>query len=992
MSFSASFISLTDLFVAYRKAKREAFDDTNCAHGLKFSNYERRLEENLRQLRRRLTASDADWSTDLEFLGRVTCIGKKVAPGRSDETEVSHFTISDPIRHWKRIHHTGKALAEFRPVIDATVEFQVVSALWIIKVGHLFEATLDSRYAVGNRLKRWRAPANSEPGVVGGLNLNSRYLFVPYYGAYGAWRERGLAAMKAELKLGNRIVAITMDLNKFYHRVDARFLLDPAFVDYSEVVLTRDQRSFNRQLVAAIETWNLEAHQKFDEGDVGVPVGLTASSLLANVLLREFDARIVEELTPAYYGRYVDDVFLVLRDGRKFESAKDVMSWLSGRLGSIASFDEVDNEAKLRIRFEYSGRSDLCFSGGKQKVFQLEGQSGLDLIDPIEEQIRKQRSEHRDLPDVPDRAAEMASRALLVTSDATLDADALRHADAVTLRRAGFALLLGAIEQHAAHVEGKAWDELRWKFFGLAQRHLLTPHGFFAYHRYLPRVLSLMVAARDFSKAAEFIEHVGRLIGVLKETCDVQDGQLEAACRTLAERLAEAILQAWTENRTEAFRLFSLLEKEVSGEAEYPNTRRAAGVRAERLFRADWARERYSLKWIESKEDDASPIEPPSGRSIRGVLALDAIETFRSAAGLPVPYWPALSFALRPISIAEITGYAPSLLSDYAHLREVVLGLRGAWMPPESRLRVGPPSDKGPTRITLPYPIEEPVRVAVTNFETTDAEWRAAVLGQPNHSLGRYRRINRLINQIIDQPHRPHYLVLPECSLPRRWTRTVAMKLAVNGISLIAGLEYRKSGNRLRNEALVSLLSDFAGYRTNVCFLQPKLAPAWHEKLQLAQIAGTELQPPRPSELTLPVYVHGDFCFGVLICSDLTTISNRNAMQGEIDCLFVPEWNPDIDTFASLMEASAQDLHAFMVQANNRQFGDSRIRAPFRQNYMRDVVRVRGGLHDYFVIGEVDYRSLRKFQNNASPALGATERFKPFPIGFKLSAFRRKRA
>ena len=30
-------ISLEQLYTAYRKAKKEAFQDTNCAHGLKFS-------------------------------------------------------------------------------------------------------------------------------------------------------------------------------------------------------------------------------------------------------------------------------------------------------------------------------------------------------------------------------------------------------------------------------------------------------------------------------------------------------------------------------------------------------------------------------------------------------------------------------------------------------------------------------------------------------------------------------------------------------------------------------------------------------------------------------------------------------------------------------------------------------------------------------------------------------------------------------------------
>jgi hypothetical protein len=52
---------------------------------------------------------------------------------------------------------------------------------------------------------------------------------------------------------------------------------------------------------------------------------------------------------------------------------------------------------------------------------------------------------------------------------------------------------------------------------------------------------------------------------------------------------------------------------------------------------------------------------------------------------------------------------------------------------------------------------------------------------------------------------------------------------------------------------MVSVLSDFAGYETNVCFFKPKLAPAWGEQSLLAQISGTELHPPQPSDVALPM-------------------------------------------------------------------------------------------------------------------------------------------
>jgi len=70
---------------------------------------------------------------------------------------------------------------------------------------------------------------------------------------------------------------------------------------------------------------------------------------------------------------------------------------------------------------------------------------------------------------------------------------------------------------------------------------------------------------------------------------------------------------------------------------------------------------------------------------------------------------------------------------------------------------------------------------------------------------------------------------------------------------------------------------------------------------------------------------------------------------------------------------------------NNRIFGDSRVRAPAKVEHARDVVQVKGGETDYYVLGNIDYFALRKEQRRRVPK----PVFKPTPIGFKLSAFRK---
>ena len=94
----------------------------------------------------------------------------------------------------------------------------------------------------------------------------------------------------------------------------------------------------------------------------------------------------------------------------------------------------------------------------------------------------------------------------------------------------------------------------------------------------------------------------------------------------------------------------------------------------------------------------------------------------------------------------------------------------------------------------------------------------------------------------------------------------------------------------------------------------------------------------------------------------------------------------EFETFNALVESAALDIHAYIIQCNDRQYGDSRIRAPYKESWRRDLVRIKGGKNDYFVIGEIDVLALRQFQSNFRSPDGP---LKPMPDGFVI-AYERK--
>lgn len=217
----------------------------------------------------------------------------------------------------------------------------------------------------------------------------------------------------------------------------------------------------------------------------------------------------------------------------------------------------------------------------------------------------------------------------------------------------------------------------------------------------------------------------------------------------------------------------------------------------------------------------------------------------------------------------------------------------------------------------------------------------------------------------------------------------MATKLAQNRISLVAGVDYIHHGNknkRVANQVWASLISDFVGFPISIIYRQDKVNPAQSEENELWRVAGVRMKPLAKIK-GKPVINHGNFHFAILICSELTNIKYRSSLRGKVDAVLVPEWNKDAKSFAALVESSALDIHAYIVQCNDRKFGDSRIRAPFKDNWRRDVVRVKGGIDDYCVIGEIEIASLREFQADyRSPTDGP---FKPIPDGFKLHKLRK---
>ncbi len=205
---------------------------------------------------------------------------------------------------------------------------------------------------------------------------------------------------------------------------------------------------------------------------------------------------------------------------------------------------------------------------------------------------------------------------------------------------------------------------------------------------------------------------------------------------------------------------------------------------------------------------------------------------------------------------------------------------------------------------------------------------------------------------------------------------------------MIAGAEYdHLHDNRVLNRACLQLTDNRLGFPSAVRIWQNKNLPAPSEEKELLSKHGKKWV---EKTYKRPVYIHNDFHFSLMVCSELQNSKERVSLQGKIDSLMVLSWNSDLDTFSSLIESAALDIHSYTVLVNNRKYGDSRVRAPRKKSYQRDLARLRGGQNDYCVAVTFDIAELRSFQTRATRWPEKSDPFKPTPEGFVPSASRKR--
>ncbi len=1066
MSYQSQFngwqeLSLDDLLVAYRKAKADCFFENCFPAAINFAEYEQNLLVNLSDLLAKLKSNRGLGNGD-DMLGPCRLLPKKLGLEARPNTKNGHTHFSDPSRAFSRLCQTYKLEPAFRVVGDFPVATHIVSALWINLIGHKFDACLDDDLVYGARLRRVRNDDVLDRNAPKRFHISATGSFEPYFQPYKNWRSMGLKAIRSELDQKRPVIAVSLDLKSYYHFLDPSFIATDNF--QMEIglqgILSAEERDFTGQIAQMLCKWSGKAGEfantlqgeKKVRVNGGLTIGLSASRIISNILLHKWDKLMREKVTPVHYGRYIDDMFLVLRDPGKnmVWDTRTFMRFLADRLGLNESKDPFLNSGEgdspdlwtINLGKPYQGKSEIQLQGDKQKLFILEGRAGCDLLDSIEKEISELSSEHRLMPEPDQLEHTTAARVLSAAGTVGEEADTLRRADGLTIRRLSWALQLRHVETLAHDLPEHEWKKQRDDFYEFAHNHVLRADKIFAHYQYLPRLLGFAIGLKEWRQAEAIVRKSLEAFDTLAKHCEstmeingveceinadlkiwrfvkgaLTCAFIDAAARyypvdllgdqtpasnvkKLAELFLDQLLNELVtfedflntsedfQNKAPLLALADLAKVPYKRLCKIPNSlppltyaARKAQVKIKRAFKAT-----NLIDYDDLRDFFKAAKEGPFGNSGMGRSKLGGITPFL--------------FPTRPLTPAEIAEYAPVCVGLKDHLTRTpsqlwaryVHALRGVWVRPSllsdnSAKKKDATQDEQLSRrfIHLGTKKSKSVIVAITNLATEEDSWAATACNKPDLSLARYKRLSQLVNQAIKLTPRPQYLLLPELSLPLRWVDSIANRLQGSGISMIAGTEYRHvDSNTIHSEACLVLSDDRLGYPSSVRIWQSKLEPSVGEDKTLTHIFGKSWREYEKTALRKPVYSHNGFHFGVMVCSELQNSKDRVAFQGEVDALMVLAWNQDLETFSALIEACALDIHAYTVFVNNRNYGDSRVRSPAKKDFHRDIARLRGGENDFCVTVELNIEKLREFQSRAKRWSNESDPFKPVPEGFKI--------
>ncbi|WP_270750307.1 RNA-directed DNA polymerase, partial [Fusobacterium hominis] len=192
-------------------------------------------------------------------------------------------------------------------------------------------------------------------------------IFKKYIKQYHEWLENGVKIAEELVERDENIVLLKIDLKRFYYNINKEKLIEEINEKFEEDELFKIILKINDRYTELLKS-DLPEEDKENFGEYFLPIGLYSSAILSNIYLKEFDNNILD-CYPDYYGRYVDDIFIVIRE-RNIPISMDLNTYLKNRFSNVFNEEKLEL-LKLNNSFDFKNTDKMIMkviSGNLKKI------------------------------------------------------------------------------------------------------------------------------------------------------------------------------------------------------------------------------------------------------------------------------------------------------------------------------------------------------------------------------------------------------------------------------------------------------------------------------------------------------------------------------------------------------------------------------------------------------------------------------------------------
>jgi len=877
-------------------------------------------------------------------------------------------------------------------LFDGNIELQLIATLWIMEEG------VKLNKQIGYDSYGYHMPIHNEETKLG----TEKLLFTKYFEKYQEWRDKGIRAAKSQIDEGNDILLISLDIKSFFHSVQ---------IDFNE--LKKDLKCDNQnsltdliELICIAHTKKLKINSKERKSKLPLlPIGLVSSGVIANWLLSDFDKELKDKMAPVYYGRYVDDIFIVvsnvkppkktiLEEFNKDIIPEETINWIAKRFFFDGKPLKVEkDEDGLSLIFTEKKYIGLKIQAKKLKLYYFAPDWPHAMLNKFQKALEENSSAFWFLPDEEDLKDSLDDEAYDMQYEDTInkfrsisDVKASKYGASVFLaKRIKLAIL------HSGASDEKITKEVFRFFKGVS---------ILALYNMWEKVFSYWVVTDDLKAIKKLHKQILQALSELK--ANDKETELKA---TLNNHLNICLKMAFSLNPALLERLIkseeSFISKQIEIEIGIKNLRFALLTRHHYLPLPSLILTDYYLNTNESLLSEGlfdKLMEVNSSFNLNTKLV---DESWR------IPRWYYLQEVCMFFFLMELKQrkqdndkvffyskdkgtdekmiYSDTYVADCCNLFEK-LNKRRISENISTKLLKRYREDSAPVPkidswVTTIQDGDNglKLKLGLSNMRIDGKDLKVAIKKKSIITKEKRTKHIKLLN--LAEEEKIDLLILPEVSVPLEWLYAYADEARRKQRAFVFGLEHFTINNFCFNFS-VGLLPIKLGKMREV-FILPRLKNHYSPKEE-NDIRSVGKIVPNQATSFYHLIKWQQIQFAIYNCYELTDVVHRSIFRSELDILFAIEYNMDTNYFSNIAESTCRDLHCYFVQANTSEYGDSRVVEP-KETEKMNPVRVKGGENNVILRYELDIQKLRDFQELRLPYQMEDKSFKTTPPDFDHS-------